>query len=238
MRRLNVVPKSRWKTGRKRIGSVFDRVLLYEFDALEEHRSFAETSLKDTIKSLEKRVKEDVAAMDPDEHEAYHDQMYDQYVITNEILPRIQWNSQFLVVYSTFEHMLNQLCRVVQRRSGFDLSFKDLSGQGIERSKNYLSKVAGVKSPFQKPAWQRAKLLGDVRNAIAHNNGEIKMRPDDKSSLGPRLGNEKYLELKKLIPDEKDAQIVLKSEFVRESIIELRNMLVSICNYELYEDES
>ncbi len=230
-----MVKKSKLGRDRSKIATVFDRILLYEFDALEEHRIFAESSIKGSIKSLEARIEKESKQLDPDEHDDYFDYMHDEYLSTKEIVPRIQWNSQFLIVYSTFEHMLHELCRIVKRRSGFDLSFKDLGGLGIERSKNYLSKVAGVKSPFQNPDWQRAKLLAEIRNAIAHSNGEIEINSTNKKLLGTRLEKEQHLKLKKLIPEQEDAQIVLSSEFVRNSISELRAVLVAICNYKLYD---
>ena len=111
-------------------------------------------------------------------------------------------------------------------------------GLGIERAKNYLSKVAGVKTPFEKPSWQRAKLLGEIRNAIAHRNGEVDYPLYDKKSLGARLSKESHLQLKKHIPDQEDAELILSSEFIRQSIVELRDVLVNVCNYELYNDES
>ena len=221
-----------------RIAERGDRLLLFEFDALEVHRSFAKASLARAIKSLERRVAKEVADLDDDQRDAYHDHMYNEYDNVNEVLPRLQWNSEFLLVYSTFEHMLNELCRVVKKRSGFDLSFKDLGGSGIERAKNYLSKVAGVKTPFDKPNWQRAKLLGEIRNAIAHRNGEVDCLPNDKKSLGARLSKESHLQLKKHIPEQEDAQLILSSEFIRQSIAELRDVMVNVCNYELYNDES
>lgn len=233
-----MVNKTWWKNGHKRIATGFDRALLFEFDALEEHRLFAARSLSRAIKSLEKRVSDGAEAMDEEERDAYLEFMNEEYITINEVLPRVQWNSQFLVVYATFEHLLNELCRVVQRRSGFDLSFKDLGGLGIERSKNYLSKVAGVSAPFQTPYWQRAKLLGEVRNVITHRNGEIDLVAGNKSSLGVRLAKEKHLVLKKYVQDQEDAQIILSNNFIKESISDLRRVLISICNYELYVDNS
>lgn len=87
------------------------------------------------------------AELDGDEHRDYFDYMYEEYVTATESLPRIQWYAQFLIVYSTFEHTLHELCRIVQRRSDFSLSFKNLEGTGIT-ARNYLVKVAGVKTPF------------------------------------------------------------------------------------------
>lgn len=215
------------------------RLHLYEFDALEEHRLFAEDSLHGANTSLEERVNKAIAAMEPEDQDAYHDHMYDEYVRMNETVPRIQWSSQFLLVYSTFEHILNELCRLIQRRSGLERSFKDIGGHGINRAKNYLTKVAGIKSPFQdSTSWKRARLLAEIRNKIAHENGEIELTPNCKKSLGARLASEQHLELKKLIPDQGDAQIILSNEFVRQSISELREVLVNICDCEPCKDES
>jgi hypothetical protein len=173
-----------------------------------------------------------------DERALYQNYIYDEYIRSNEILPRIQWYSQYLIIYSTFEHILNELCKIVQRRSSFTLSFKDINGNGIERSKNYLTKVAGVKSPFQEPSWERAKLLSKIRNIIAHNDGEILLNPNNNKDLSTQLAKEEYLELNKIIPEDNYAQIVLSSEFIRNSISELSKVLYNIGNYELYCDES
>nr|WP_295713479.1 hypothetical protein [uncultured Halomonas sp.] len=227
-----------WKRGHKRIATGFDRALLFEFDALEEHRSFAANSLSGAIKSLEKKINQGVDAVDEEDRDAYREHMNEEYITISEVLPRVQWNSQFLVVYATFEHLLNEICRIVQRRSSFNLSFKDLNGSGIERSKNYLSKVAGVTTPFQTTHWQRAKLLGEVRNIIAHRNGEVDLPPGNNNCLGAKLSKEKHLVLKKYIPDQDDAQIILSEKFIKESISDLRKVLISIFDYELYEDDS
>ena len=228
----------RYTNKEKTIITGFDRILLDEFHFLENHRQLSEKSINETIKSFKERVNENVKHMEHDQRDLYQDNIYDEYIRTNEILPRIQWYSQYLIVYSTFEHILNELCKIVQRRSSFNLSFKDINGSGIERSKNYLTKVAGVKNPFQEPSWERAKLLSKIRNKITHNNGEIVLTPNNNKDLGTQLAKEKYLELNKIIPEDNYAQIVLSSEFIRNSISELSKVLYNIGNYELYSDES
>ena len=190
-----------WKRGHKRIATGFDRALLFEFDALEEHRSFAANSLSGAIKSLEKKINQGVDAVDEEDRDAYREHMNEEYITISEVLPRVQWNSQFLVVYATFEHLLNEICRIVQRRSSFNL-------------------------------------LGEVRNIIAHRNGEVDLPPGNNNCLGAKLSKEKHLVLKKYIPDQDDAQIILSEKFIKESISDLRKVLISIFDYELYEDDS
>lgn len=220
-----------------RIASGFDRILLYEFDYLEEHRAFADKHFLQNAKSFEEQFSADIAEMDEDERHGYSDYMIDEYTKTVEVLPRLQWYAQFLVVYSSFEHALNELCRIVKNRSGLSLSLKDLEGQGIRRAANYLSKVAGVHSPFKSPEWNRALLLGEIRNAIAHRNGEIEFKPNDKSSLFHRSQGVDGLQLKQVIEGMDDAELVLNATFVRDAIRVLRKVLTDIANYPLYENE-
>lgn len=218
-----------------RIASGFDRILLYEFDYLEEHRAFAETHFLQNAKSFEEQFSADLAEMDEDERDTYSDHMIDEYTKVVEVLPRLQWYAQFLVVYSSFEHALNELCRIVKNRSGFSLSLKDLEGQGIRRAANYLSKVANVHSPFNSPEWNRALLLGEIRNAIAHRNGEIEFKPNDKKSLSHRIQGVHGLQLKQIVAGMEDAELVLDANFVRDAIRVLRKILTDIANYPLYE---
>lgn len=220
-----------------RIASGFDRIFLYEFDYLEEHRAFAERHFLQNARSFEEQFLAELAEMDEDERHGYSDFMIDEYTKAVEVLPRLQWYAQFLVVYSSFEHSLNQLCKIVKNRSGFSLSLKDIEGQGIRRAANYLSKVANVCSPFKCSEWNRALLLGDVRNAIAHRNGEIELKLNDKSSLSHRIQDVPGLQLKQIVTGVEEAEIVLDADFVRDAIKVLRKVLTDIANYPLYEKE-
>ncbi len=202
---------------------------------LEEHRKFALRSFSQHISALDARITAEVKGMSKEERDDYYEHMHDQYIEITDTFPRLQWYAQFLIVYSTFEDVLNQLCRIVQRRSGFSLSFKDLDGQGITRAANYLVKVAKVPSPFESKEWHHAVLLGEVRNAIAHRNGEIPNEPSNKKSLGVRLANVPHLTLTKYVEDDPVARILLSDEFLRDAIEQLRSVVLKICNFQLYK---
>jgi hypothetical protein len=215
-------------------------VISIEFAEIERHINFANLSIQKEIKAIEAEIKRKVQPLNPDDqdaYDAYHDAMIDEHWRVSEVFPRIQWRSEFLTVYSTFEYMLNKLCCEIQNRSGFELALKDLSGQGIERARNYFVKVAGVKLPFDSPHWQRAKFLALIRNAIAHKNGGIKYEPENLKSLSAKLIKEPHIKLKQCINLE-DAEIVLSYEFVKQSVVEFRKVMMDICDYELYVDES
>lgn len=221
-----------------RIANGFDRVFLYEFDLLEAHRELAESHFMQSAKSFKERFQSEISALNEQDQDDYADFMAEEYSKVVEILPRLQWNAQFLVVYSAFEHALNELCAIVKRRSNFSLSIKDLEGMGIRRAANYLKKVAGVKTPFQTAEWNNAILLADIRNAIAHRNGEIDFLPKEKKSLYYRAKTIKNLEVTQTITNDPQANIILSAEFVRDSIKCLRKILTDIANYELYKVDS
>lgn len=217
------------------IAAGFDRILLHEFDFLERHRDFVNTHFANSTEAFTKNFDEEIALVkDEAQKAAYADYMNDEYIAIAEILPRLQWNAQFLVVYSSFEHALNRLCAIVKNRSGFELSFKDLAGNGIVRASSYLRKVASVEGPFQTSHWNRALLLGDIRNAIAHKNGEIEYTLHSKNSLAFRAKSLPGIELIQLIKDDPNATIFINSTFVKDAICSLRLVLSDVANYKLY----
>jgi hypothetical protein len=219
-----------------RLASGFDRVLLYEFEALEAHRDFAEKHFTATAQALEERFAAEIAALPDDERNGHNDIWMDEYQVTAEILPRLQWYAQFLVAYSTFEHSLQRLCDIVKGRSGLPISYKDLAGAGIQRASEYLKKMAEVRTPFETPEWQRALLLGEVRNRIAHMNGGVPIQVEQKS-LYQRAKTLEHLKF-----DESEgaggAVLVLDAQFVRSALETLRKVLLNVANYELYPVDS
>ena len=221
-----------------------------EFDAIARHIDFVNQSIVQEMEDIKAAALEYVQELgldDQDEegaHYEHHRYLDDRNFHFLSAFPQIQWRAEFLLVYSFFEHTLNQLCLHVQKRSNFELSYKDSKGNGICRARNYLIKVAGVKDTFIAPTnWERARLLGDIRNAITHKNGEIEYTPDNAKSLCARMIkakmiNESLIQLKRDIPPQKDAEIVLSYEFVKQSISEFQVVVMEVCNYRLYADKS
>ena len=90
----------------------------------------------------------------------------------NEYFPRILRQSVFISLYAYCENLLNQKCYELQSAKKLPLSLKDLSGNGMTRARNYLSKVAQVEFPNGKE-WQEIRIYGKLRNCLVHNSGEI-----------------------------------------------------------------
>lgn len=224
---------------KKRIVYGLERASIFvEFDVLSRHIEFSNRAIKSEISEIKKEIDKEIKTLDEYDHEDYLDYISDEYEHAASIIPNIQWRSDFISIYSYFEYALNKICSITQKRSNLNLSFKDLSGQGITRARNYLVKVAGIEAPFQSNKWQRAKLLAEVRNALVHRNAEVEYTLNDKKSLSAKLAKEKHINLYQVIPDQKDAEIILNYEFVKNSFIELKGIVLDICNYELYPDNS
>lgn len=217
-------PEAR-KRQKESIGLKAKFLLVVEFDYLEQHRRFIELQFRQESRDLEERFAQEKAQLEPGD-----DRFSDAFTLLERTLPRLQWNAQFLVAYGVFEFWMYELCDEVQRRSGFELKAKDLGKQGIVRASNYLAKVAGVKTPFDSPEWDRALFLSKVRNVIAHGSGSV---PVDEKAFLEKLSKEApHLSLVEGWEDEKE--VTLSSEFVRNAIATMRKVALDIADYRLY----
>lgn len=90
----------------------------------------------------------------------------DYWLYTETNLMRM---SLFLSLYAFLELILEELCRLQQIEHDFTLTSTDLYGHGIERSKNYLTKVAGIDFAFgESKEWSEIKKYQKLRNHFAH----------------------------------------------------------------------
>lgn len=216
----------------------------FRFIAISQHLDFVNSSINQELNHLESMAHEFVQTLDMCAEERgsmYYSLInggsanvfnYEHSSINEFYL--IQWRSEFLVIYSYFEHILNHLCKVVQERSNFKLGFKNIDGAGIERARTYLVKVANVDKPFKTKNWQRAKLLSEIRNVIAHSNSEIKYTPNDSKTLCARLKKEVDLKLEPIFPKNELAEIMLSHQFLKQSLMELKAVVLDISNFQLY----
>ena len=218
----------------RRIASGFDRVMIYEFTTLEAHRSQVDASFRRTIKAAEKQYEKARPELDEFEpHQAeYLEFLAEQYQEAAELLPRLQWNAQFLVAFATFELCLSKLCRIVENKLGSPISYKDLQGVGIEQCRAYLLKVGKLKKVFDSKEGKDAWDMKGLRNVLAHANGEVRYMPNEKGHITEKIKRWKGIgvhEKKEGI----DTYLVLKPEFVEFAIETFRKVTVEICSSHL-----
>lgn len=219
-----------------------------QFKAISQNIDFINESISQEQKKLEAMASEFIDSLNLSNNEEksslYHCFIQSggspfnyEYSSINSF-PQIQWRSQFLVIYSYFEHILNYLCLKVQKKSNFELGFKDMHGKGIERSRTYLVKLAKVDAPFRTKYWQRAKFLSAVRNIIAHNNSLVKYDPSNSKSPYKKIEKEGSVNLQRSFENRDDAELILTHDFLKQSAEDLKSLVLEISSFKLYSKKT
>ena len=121
--------------------------------------------------------------------------------------PGILWKSIFLNFYFFLESSLDQICNNIQNSKDYELTLKDISGNGIFRSSLYLKKVCGITKSFDTETWQSLNEFNKIRNILVHSNGiVVNSRPEIKT-----ICNKHSIEMYKF--DNSDSVILIKKEF-------------------------
>jgi hypothetical protein len=147
---------------------------------LENIQSFIE-EISDYIKKrqsdIEKSYDSAISDFKPDEDEGFDPAfIYDDDIHKyNEVFPKHYFNPLLLSIYGLFENWLKRLCDLDSRRGFSNLKVNDLAGGNyIEKSRKYLKVVAELNLDDTEKDWQKIKQIQKVRNAIAHNDSNIK----------------------------------------------------------------
>lgn len=114
--------------------------------------------------------------------EAEHDDIIDSHswdLHCNQLkYPSIHRAALIVAIYAFIEAHLNSLCEIIRESTGSRFGLKDISGQGIERARLYLSRAGGF--DFANiSGLSYLKNIGLVRNVLVHGGGEL---PDDTSA--------------------------------------------------------
>lgn len=97
----------------------------------------------------------------------------DLYASLETEFPEYQRRANLMTLIALFEDFLNQLCLSVQEYTNILTSFATYEGNGVDKAKNYLKKVASINFPSQLTAWKKIKGACKIRNVIAHTAGHI-----------------------------------------------------------------
>jgi len=111
-----------------------------------------------------------------DVHQGLDSETWDLDELFERYFPNLQRRSALLTLWGFVEHELDKLCLLYQREKAFSLTFSDLSGTGIDRSTNYLEKVAELKGLKASQEYDQLDALREIRNAVTHNDGRLKGR--------------------------------------------------------------
>ncbi|MEY2196747.1 hypothetical protein AB7942_29140 [Neobacillus sp. BF23-41] len=184
----------------------------YKMDTLEDLIKNMEYSLAKDLDNFEKYVEEQAKEYNEEQKQEYYDYMSDEYWKYKDDYPQIVRKSFFLQAYFSFEHLLIEICKHFKRKLDLKLEVKDINGQGLERSKIYISKVIGVSSPFQTPNWTKIQHYNQIRNSFVHNAGEYDENNKKHKAAHQQLKN----------VDVKNFEFMFNEEFCIEVINTLR----------------
>lgn len=74
-------------------------------------------------------------------------------------------------------------CEYFREKRGLSMSYKDLKGKGLERTKDYLSKHVKIDFSASPPGWDSIKKSWKLRNCVVHNNGLLEGLSDKEKKV-------------------------------------------------------
>lgn len=103
------------------------------------------------------------------------------------VFPARLYNSFLLTLCAWSEAELTNLCRFTERRVPEGVRLADVAGKGLRRCQTFLKRVSHIDFPDTSAEWARLLLLYDIRNTIAHTEGETTaLRPEVMALLSVR----------------------------------------------------
>jgi len=177
--------------------------------ALEDVRAYARLvtdMMTKHAKEHEAYVDEAVSKLSEEEREAYFDNNYDTYELLVRRFPNQQQQSLVVLAYSVVESRLIAVAQALMRQSNSGLTLKDLSGDSpFQKTRRVMSKVAGFE--IDQRLWDSVEAYRQIRNAIAHNAGDIGANP-------PQLAKQLLAQRSSEIQNSPSEGLVLQPTFV------------------------
>ena len=112
------------------------------------------------------------------------------------------------------------------------LSLDDIRGNFLEQAKKYFKDVLHFELCSNNTAWERIKMLSELRNAIAHTNGRVELLKDTAQKAV------RTLEAKDIgINTTADGYIIVNSTFLQETFEIVRSSLEDLVDrYKKWDD--
>jgi hypothetical protein len=107
--------------------------------------------------------------------------------------PTVLRESLFTAICSFAEGELNGICDWERKERNLTLAPRDLTGQGIERARNYLVKVVGI-NPTE-PEWEGLANYQKLRNCLVHSQGDLAECKNARYLRETYIPTQKYLSL-------------------------------------------
>lgn len=137
------------------------------------------------------------------------------------VFPTILRSSALIIVYSSTESKLNQVCQLIEQRDHLPSSIDNIKAedQSIRKAKKYLVDVARVVFP-NSPEWQNLLYYQVLRNCIVHNKRIINHTP--RNTLIMRTHKLPGLSFMRIL-GKNSSQIILHPGFCEKMIDNIRS---------------
>lgn len=203
----------------------------FELDAVRQYVNFSSTALVKEQKTFALRVEKEKEKYSAEESQEYLDWLADDWQNLHEEFPKILWSSAYVTAFNLFEIKMNEVCNGIKKPPGISLDLKDISGQGIERAKTYISKVIGITTPFSKEPWSRCISHSKVRNLLVHVGGETNSDMGNHKHAVSFCQSEPGINVKEtsILDDYTHYEIRLSKDAVLKAIDDYHEVLMSIC---------
>ena len=201
-----------------------------EFDCLERSCDFVSRSLQNAADEISRNYERELLSVDEDHRDVYADVLSEEHNNYEKVYPKIQWDAYFLLSFGMFESTLNSYCRIAGHDADSNLTLNDLSGQGIERAKNYLSKVVGVEGCFNSSEWSYIRDASKIRNIIAHTSGTLNFDNSIHCKVADMIKKTEGVQL--ICEHDAGADILLSKEYVVNTIRTFRQFIRNIGVYD------
>lgn len=98
-------------------------------------------------------------------------QSWDLDGIFKDYFPNLQRGSALITLFGFFENEMDRLCYLFIKTEKYKVKLSDIKGNGLERSVNYLKKVAELNCNTDESLWRRIANIQEVRNRFTHHRG-------------------------------------------------------------------
>lgn len=138
-----------------------------------------------------------------------------------ESLAQPLYRALFVACWGSLEQMLSRICGDLQADLDLKLSERDLRKTGVQRSVDYLCKVAGLEVNLSEWGWDHVRRYGILRNHLVHDGESFSDAAD------PLQATRTFAKLPHLETEAVD-EIILSEAFVRQAIRQFQHLLQGV----------
>lgn len=204
-----------------------------DFDNIYSYCKFTEAALRQETERFLTLHNEKVAKLSPDEKRSFDQLSIEIPWKLYDVFPTLQWTSIFNSAYSLFERYLNDLCGILAKNAATKIELTDLTGQGVERAKIFLSKIVGITNVFNSTEWKNIQDYSKIRNILVHASGKLDLSKEKHKKIFEYAKTQKNLIVSPEDPESLWAQVTILPEYIYDSLLSYRILLGKICTQNL-----